>query len=95
MPRLNRTGPQGLGPGTGRGMGWCPPSYNWSGGGFGRGWGRGFGFGRFWNPFSGFGWPFYEPTAKEEKEMLSEELKYLKEGIKEIEKRLEELKKEQ
>ena len=86
MPRLDKTGPRGQGPRTGRGLGYCPPGF----GGFGRGWGRGFGFGQGW------GFPYWrysqEPTAKEEKEMLIEESKALKEDIKEIEKRLEELK---
>ena len=39
MPRLDRTGPLGYGPRTGRGMGPC---------GTGMGWGRGFGWRRFW-----------------------------------------------
>jgi hypothetical protein len=81
MPRFDKTGPQGLGPRTGRGFGWCPPAY-----GFGRGFGRGW-------AWPSFGWPFYQPTKKEEKEMLSEEMKVLREEIKEIERRLEELKK--
>jgi hypothetical protein len=95
MPRLNGTGPQGLGSRTGHGIGWCLSGYGlgpW-GGGLGRDWGRGFRFRCFWWPFSGLNIPFHEPTPKEEKEMLSEELKYLREEIKEIEKRLEELKK--
>ncbi|MCK4313588.1 DUF5320 family protein [Candidatus Bathyarchaeota archaeon] len=58
MPRGDRTGPQGLGPMTGRAAGYCAgypvpgymnpiPGY---GRGFGRGWGRGYGrgFGRGW-----------------------------------------------
>jgi len=61
--------------------------------GLGLGQGRGFGF---WGwPFGGYPHdrPFYnEPTTKEEKEMLTEELKGLKEEIKEIEACLEELK---
>ena len=89
MPALNGTGPRGQGPRTGRGLGYCPPGYDRSFRGFGRGlglgWGRGFG--------RGWGWPSYdEPTAKEEKEILADELKGLKEEMKEIEGRLEELK---
>ncbi len=46
MPGLDGTGPWGMGPMTGRGLGWCNPY-----GPLRRGWrGRGFGFGR------GFGW---------------------------------------
>jgi len=88
MPILDKTGPQGQGPRTGRGLGCCHPGL----GGFGRGLKRGFGFGQ------GCGFPFgryfYNPTVKEEKEILTEEIKVFKEDIKEIEKRLEELKKE-
>lgn len=62
MPAGDRTGPWGLGPRTGRGLGFCSglgaPGYaypgaglglGWGygfGGGFGRGFGRGFGLGR-------------------------------------------------
>jgi hypothetical protein len=49
MPRGDRTGPMGLGSGTGWGRGLCSglgaPSINY--GGRGRGFGRGFGFRRF------------------------------------------------
>lgn len=51
MPRGDRTGPQGMGPRTGRGLGYCSgydtPGYMnpGFGGGFGRGFGRGGGFG--------------------------------------------------
>jgi len=54
MPGGDRTGPLGLGPGTGWGMGYCygypvagyanPAGGRWFG--FGRGWGRGMGWGR-------------------------------------------------
>lgn len=67
MPFGDRTGPQGLGPMSGRGMGYCAgypaPGYanpapgrgfGRGGGGGGRGWGRGFGRGRGWG--RGFGW---------------------------------------
>ncbi len=58
MPGGDRTGPLGLGPGTGRALGYCygydSPGYTkWSGAGFGRGFGRGSGMGR------GFGWGFH------------------------------------
>jgi len=71
MPGGDRTGPAGLGPRTGRGLGYCAgyntPGYTrgagWGGGwGRGRGWGRGFGrgFGRGW----GYGYrdPYYAPA---------------------------------
>ena len=54
MPGLDRTGPQGLGSKTGRGLGLCSDGYrqvsNWVGRGFGwfgRGGGLGRGLGRF------------------------------------------------
>jgi hypothetical protein len=82
-----RTNRLNYGYGRGFGHGW-----------FGQGQGRGFGFGRGW----GWRYPYgvypdrpdysYEPTAKEEKEMLNEELKILKEEMKGMEARLEELK---
>ncbi len=53
MPRGNGTGPNGMGPMTGRGAGYCAgygmPGYANSVGGAGRGFGRGFGFGRAWD----------------------------------------------
>ena len=89
MPRLDRTGPQGAGPETGRRMGYCFPGSGY--GSIRRGWGRGFGMGM------GMGFPgfFYDRMSpQDEKQALSEELKYLREEIKEIEKRLDEVKKE-
>ncbi|RKX69651.1 hypothetical protein DRP43_04155 [candidate division TA06 bacterium] len=50
MPYGDRTGPEGFGPRTGRGMGYCSgynqPGYASGGYGRGRGFGRGGGFGR-------------------------------------------------
>lgn len=69
MPAGNRTGPQGMGPRTGRGAGYCAgynrPGYanQGFGGGFGRGFGRGmfgrrmFGGGGFRNWFRATGQP--------------------------------------
>jgi len=65
MPFGDRTGPQGFGPMTGRGAGYCAgspapgyanpaPGRGFGRGGGGRGWGRGFGRGRGWG--RGFGW---------------------------------------
>ena len=58
MPLGDRTGPRGLGPRTGRGLGGCPPLKNpavgigmgrgFGAGGIGRGAGRGFGRGWRW-----------------------------------------------
>jgi len=66
MPRGDRTGPNGFGPRTGRGLGYCSgystPGYitdngmglgrGYGGGrGGGRGYGRGQGYGRGWNAY--------------------------------------------
>ncbi len=67
MPWGDGTGPRGLGPMTGRGMGYCAgsgrpgytnPGYGYGRGfgwgrGYGRGYGRGFGWGRGWG--AGYG----------------------------------------
>ena len=94
MPGEDRTGPRGMGPRTGRGMGFCS-GYNNPGFGrraFGRGWGMGK---RMWNQFS---YPTQNPTAEQEKQMLEEELKQLdqeetalKSEKESLKKRLEEL----
>lgn len=72
MPKGDRTGPQGLGPMTGRRAGYCAgypvPGYMnpipaRGGFGFGRGWGRGRrGYGRGWGQGLGFGQGAY-PNA--------------------------------
>jgi len=95
MPQGDGTGPAGQGSMTGRGMGFCT-GFNAPGfmnSGFGRRSGRGFGRGR------GFAWraqtmPIQQaqPTEKQEKQFLGQELDALKEEMKEIEKRLKELK---
>jgi len=102
MPRGNRTGPMGMGPRTGRGLGYCSgetvPGYmHGAPMGRGRGWGGGFGGGRG----RGRGWglqyryaidepPYYpEPiTAVEEAKLLEITLDNLKNQIKTIEKRI-------
>jgi len=82
MPSGDRTGPMGLGPGTGRTLGFCAgydtPGYvkGFGGGmgrgfGFGRGMGRGRGFGRglhFGWPFNGFfqGSPWTQAVSKDD-----------------------------
>lgn len=68
MPLGDRTGPRGLGPRTGRGLGYCSgspvPGYmnNWGGrgGGFGHGgsFGRGYGRGAGW----GYGTAYVPPA---------------------------------
>ena len=88
MPRFDGTGPSGMGPMTGRGLGPCV-----MGVGFRRGRGMGGrGFGRGY----GYGCPFYQPTQvltkEEQKGLLEEETKALKEEIEEVEKELKGLK---
>ena len=87
MPQQDKTGPMGMGPATGRGMGIC-------GGGKGMGYtrkiscnGRDLGWRRFWgychNP---------EVSKKEELEILSEEAVALEDELKNVKNRLEEIK---
>ena len=76
MPKFDRTGPQGLGPMTGRGLGPCGRGL---GMGFGRG--RGRGLGRY------FGWN--TPQTEEEKvENLKAYKKALQEEMEDVEKEL-------
>ena len=102
MPRGDGTGPNGQGPMTGRGMGFCA-GYNMPGfmnSGFGRGMGgrgRGFGAGRGFRframlPFQPAVMQPAVITEAEEKQFLQDELEALREEMKEIEKRLKELK---
>jgi len=77
MPRQDKTGPSGMGPMTGRGMGPC-------GGGVGRGRGYGAGLGRRGQ---------YPVTGEEKKTVLERESQYLKDDLKDVEKELESLKK--
>ena len=89
MPQGDRTGPNGQGPMTGRGRGFCS-GFNAPGfvnSGFGRGFGRGRCF--------GFGEPFVQPqviTEAQEKEFLKQELEQINVEKAEIEARLKELK---
>ncbi|MFW9829254.1 MAG: DUF5320 domain-containing protein [Candidatus Thorarchaeota archaeon] len=70
MPGGDRTGPRGLGPRTGRGLGYCagydtpgftkgPGMWLGRGRGWGIGYGRGFGYGR--DRGWGYRFPLYEP----------------------------------
>lgn len=88
MPRGDRTGPSGQGPGSGRAFGYCygfdSPGYTKGPGrgmgmgyGFGRGMGRGRGFGRGWGysaPYQGYtpGSPAVSQMSKED------EIRFLK-----------------
>jgi len=97
MPQGDRTGPNGQGSMTGRGMGFCA-GFNVPGfmnSGFGRGFGRGRGFG--WRARAMQPMPIQQVqpaviTEKQEKQFLEQELNSLKEEMKKIEKRLKEIK---
>ena len=84
MPRQDKTGPMGMGPMTGRGMGSC-------GGGMAygrrRGGGQGFGWRRFWGYY-----PAPSVNKKEEAEILAEEAEVLEEELKAVKTRLDEIK---
>lgn len=81
MPRQDGTGPMGLGPRTGRGLGPC---------GGGMAWGRGYGRGIGWQPCC-----FYPGmrrlTKQEETDILSEEKSALEQELKAVQERISEL----
>ena len=104
MPRGDKTGPNGMGPMTGRGLGFCN-GYSAPGfmnPGFGRGMGRGFGRGFGWRrmafmplaPVEQVSPVYHEPqlTKEQEKQILKAELKEIEAEKQEIEKRLKEIK---
>lgn len=78
MPRFDKTGPRGLGPGTGWGMGPC---------GGGMGWRRG--YGRFMRKWGGVS--LWSMSGKEEKDMLKDEIKALEEELGDAKERLAKL----
>jgi hypothetical protein len=96
MPRGNRTGPEGLGPMTGRAKGFCS-GYNSPGymnPGYGRGMGSRRGFGRglglrrrvYWDEPVAQKETAYNPTKKEQLDELKAEKKELEKAIDELEK---------
>jgi len=85
MPRMNGTGPVGMGPMTGRGLGPCGAGY---GRGYGRG--RGMGYGMMMGVCPWYG-PMAKPTAAEEKQILTDQIAMLKENLENAEKRLSEI----
>ena len=91
MPRGDGTGPNGMGPMTGRGKGFCA-GFNVPGfmnSGFGRGFGMGRGFGFRQIPIQ------VQPqviSEADEKKILQEDLEIMKQEMAEIQKRLKELK---
>lgn len=78
MPRFDKTGPQGLGPMTGRGFGPCV--------GTGRGMGFGRGLGRY------FGWNVPQTSEEKSKEYQAYR-EALKEELEDVDKAIKDLKK--
>ena len=89
MPFRDRTGPDGSGPGTGRGFGPCTGNFSTR---FtrrgGMGFGRGFGVGRFGG--RGFGFQSM-PSPGDEKDYISGEINALEQNLDLLKKRLEEI----
>lgn len=94
MPNMDGTGPNGMGPMTGRGMGQCGRGVR---GNFGRGRGAGRGLGRgmgcgIGRMAGGVGYVAangdlpYQPTKKEYIQMLKDEMTDIKSEIDELEK---------
>lgn len=100
MPGFNGTGPNGAGPMTGRGMGSCAGNNVdtrgfgvgrglglGAGRGLGRGLGRGAGRRGCGYASAGFrfgGWPAYEPTEDQKKEILNNQANFLENELKAI-----------
>ena len=84
MPRGDRTGPDGRGQMTGRGLGYCTgyDEPGFTAGGRGRGFGRGYG--------RGFGGRSHPDVT--EKTLLENEIRILKDQMSALEKRLSETK---
>lgn len=92
MPRGDRTGPEGMGPMTGRGMGNCagyPARGIGRRGGFYR---MGMAFRHGWRRWGRLGWnwePEIDPV--EEKDWLQQEESYLKKQLDEVQNRIAKL----
>ena len=107
MPRGNRTGPDGMGPMTGRGAGYCAgydmPGYANPAGGRGfRGRGRGFGRGYGYNdpyydqaPYHPPAPVYQEPAPEEEKAYLENMVKGMEKELGDIKARIKELAKKE
>ncbi len=98
MPGYDGTGPQGRGPVTGRGLGFCATGQprRFYGIGFGRGGGFGRGRGRGWRHMyyaTGLpGWTGHDtPTKEEEAEYLKQEADSLEQELKAVRQRISEL----
>jgi len=87
MPGLNGTGPQGYGPGTGRGMGPCAGGAGFNQKPIGRGQGFGSRFCRW------FGFRNQQATPENELENLEQQAQLLEQNLEIIQKRIKDLKK--
>lgn len=110
MPRGDRTGRDGLGPMTGRGLGYCAgfdsPGYMQGGAPFGagrgwfagrgRGFGRGLGLGYRFGSGYGRGYGLYPPVYddRQEREALSDHASALERELKTVKDRLATLEKQ-
>jgi hypothetical protein len=74
MPKFDRTGPRGFGPGTGRGLGPCSGGAGWGGG-----CGRSFGWRRFYSKNE------EAEMLKEDVKEMEQELEAAKERLLELE----------
>ncbi len=104
MPRGDRTGPEGLGPRTGWGLGYCggyqQPGFAIFGLGGGRGrrgggrWGaRGWGFRNFSRGWAGWGTPIPFKFSKEDEiSWLESQASGLQKALQQVQKQLDELK---
>lgn len=90
MPAGNGTGPMGMGPLTGRGMGRCGGSLRSGAGfsGFGRGRGCGAGFGRGMGPGAGFGYAAPPVSEEERLRILSLQAEQLRARLQSVEREL-------
>ena len=98
MPRGDRTGPNGMGPMTGRSAGYCAgyqnPGFMSSFGGAGRGFGRGFRRGTGYYPPAPV-FPTQSPAPENEAIFLKQQASILEQDLKEIKERLEAIEKSQ
>ncbi|MFW6327886.1 MAG: DUF5320 domain-containing protein [Bacteroidota bacterium] len=98
MPAGNKQGPEGMGPMSGRGMGYCSgnnvPGYEMPGG---RGRGLPFGAGarrqQEWRHNNAFQHPSHSPDARDEISQLRSENQMLKKQMDEINRKIDELRK--
>lgn len=99
MPARDGTGPSGLGPMTGRGLGYCTGYYAPGyanpipGRGYwGRGFGRGYGYGIYLAPYP-YETPYRPPysSTQDEKAILTEQAREIENELKAIKERISEL----